>query len=247
MLSGASILVTGASRGLGLELVRQLVARTPVTGPILATCRCPEAAAGLREVAAADQLGRVHVLQLDVNATDSYAVLKSQLANILQGRGLNFLINNAGVAPKSTRINLVDRNQMMTTFETNVVGPLLLTQSLLPLLTTAGKESGKPAVVVNLSSILGSIEENTSQGGLYPYRTSKAALNAVTRSLSIDLRAYNICSVSIHPGWVRTEMGGPNAPLAPPESVSGMLTVLDTFRPEQNGNFYDYTGQPISW
>ena len=95
--------------------------------------------------------------------------------------GVNVLINNAGVAPKSTRINMVTGDQMTSTFLTNVVGPLLLTKALVPLLGQGVQTRGQDSLVVNLSSILGSIGENTSQGGLYPYRASKAALNAVTK------------------------------------------------------------------
>jgi len=100
---------------------------------------------------------------------------------------------------------------------------------------------------VNMSSILGSIAENTSQGGLYPYRASKAGLNACTKSLSLDLAKLKVGSLAIHPGWVKTEMGGKHAPLTPQESIEGVLDVLEKYSRDQNGGFYDYLGREVPW
>ena len=107
--------------------------------------------------------------------------------------------------------------------------------------------SSNPALIVNLSSILGSIAENTKQGGLYPYRASKTALNAVTRSLSLDLAKDRVEAVSIHPGWVRTDMGGNHAPLSPEQSVAGVLAQIDGHTSENNGGFIDQTGKTLPW
>merc|ERR1719312_2354662 len=134
---------------------------------------------------------------------------------------------------------------MTETFYTNVVAPLMLTKSLLPNLGQGAAASNKSSVVLNLSSILGSIAENSKQGGLYPYRASKSALNSVTKSLSIDLKSLKICAVSVHPGWVQTDMGGKHAPLTPQQSIGGVLELIDKFEISQNGGFYDNFGQVL--
>jgi len=136
---------------------------------------------------------------------------------------------------------------MTETFLTNVVGPLLLTKALLPLLGQGAQTSDVGSVVVNLSSILGSIAENTQQGGLYPYRASKAGLNAVTKSLSLDLASLGVGALAVHPGWVQTAMGGQNAPLTPQASVAGVLGVVDSYTREQSGAFLDHTGATLPW
>ena len=244
MLRGANILITGSSRGLGLEMVRQLAARGDIN-KIVATCRDPAQCPALSELDSASD--KIHVLPLDVTRLDSFSVLADSLRQITEGQGLNILINNAGVSPKATKINLVTDQQMRDTFECNVIAPLFLTKSLLPELKQAAQVSSNPALIVNLSSILGSIAENTKQGGLYPYRASKTALNAVTRSLSLDLAKDRVEAVSIHPGWVRTDMGGHHAPLSPEQSVAGVLAQIDGHISDNNGGFIDQTGETLPW
>ena len=113
--------------------------------------------------------------------------------------------------------------------------------------TSPREVSGNPALIVNLSSILGSIAENTKQGGLYPYRASKSALNAVTRSLSLDLANDKVEAVAIHPGWVRTDMGGQHAPLSPEQSVAGVLAQINSHTSDNNGGFIDQEGKTLPW
>ena len=244
MLRGANILITGSSRGLGLEMVRQLAARGD-TNKIVATCRDPAQCPALSDLD--NSSDKIHILPLDVTRLDSFPVLADSLRHITGGQGLNILINNAGVSPKATKINIVTDQQMRDTFECNVIAPLFLTKSLLPELKQAAQVSSNPALIVNLSSILGSIAENTKQGGLYPYRASKAALNSVTRSLSLDLAKDRVEAVSIHPGWVRTDMGGHHAPLSPEQSVAGVLAQIDGHTSENNGGFIDQTGKTLPW
>jgi len=163
-------------------------------------------------------------------------------------KNIDILFNNAGVSPKATRITMVHPEQMTRTFHTNVVAPLFLTKTFLPLLSKSGDKEPNQSLIVNLSSILGSITNNTKQGGLYPYRASKSALNAITRSLSIDLKHQGIGAVTIHPGWVRTDMGGNNAPLSPEQSVRGVLGLVDAYNQDiHNGNFFDNTGDAVPW
>jgi len=243
MLRGSNIFITGCSRGLGLEIVKQLVARGD-TCNIIATCRKPDTCGALTDIS--KQNKNVHVLPLDVTDYASFPSLVENVNGLLSDKGLNILINNAGVSPKSTRINMVTEKQMVETFTCNVVAPLLLTKALLPQLKQ-GSSDNKPSLIVNMSSILGSIAENTRQGGLFPYRSSKSGLNAVTRSLSIDLRGDHVHAVSVHPGWVRTDMGGHNAPLSAEQSVNGVLAQIDNHSDANNGGFIDYSGHELPW
>jgi len=245
-----SILITGCNRGLGLELVRQLI---PQTENLIATCRNLENASDLRELA--DENENLKLLPLDVRDHNCFADFTEEISSMIGSEGLNLFINNAGVSPKSTRINFVTPQQMEETFLVNCISPLMLTKALLPLLKQAAASDPDEnfriphAAVVNISSILGSLTSNEGErsGGLYPYRCSKAALNMVTRSLSSDLAAHNITVVSMHPGWVRTDMGGPNAPLSANESIETMIATLQELRPEHSGHFFNYDGEPLPW
>jgi len=243
MLAGANIFITGCSRGLGLEMVQQL-AGSHKTGLIFATCRAPEVATQLGRLAA--DHSNVHLMSLDVTQCESFPAVSQAVAQITGEQGLNILINNAGISPKSTRINMVTEQQMMETFKTNVVAPVMLTKSLIPNLKKGVSHSNNPSLIVNMSSILGSVAEN-SQGGLYPYRSSKAGLNAVSKSLSLDLSSANILSLALHPGWVQTDMGGKNAPLSPASSVQGILQVLDKVQGADSGGFFDNLGTKLPW
>jgi NAD(P)-dependent dehydrogenase (short-subunit alcohol dehydrogenase family) len=126
-------------------------------------------------------------------------------------------------------------------FRINTIGPTHLTDTLVPNLT-----SGKRKLVVCITSLLGSIADNTS-GGYYAYRSSKAGLNAVVKSLSIDLKPRGIAAVVLHPGWVKTDMGGANAPLEAKESVGGMRSVIARLSLKDSGSFFDYHGKELPW
>ena len=163
--------------------------------------------------------------------------------------GVTCLINNAGVAPKATRYNLVKVEQMEATLKTNLIAPLFLSKAFLPLLKK------NPSLIFNLSSSLGSIENNKkvmdsggAGGGQYPYRCSKAGLNMMTRSLSIDLEPFDVGVMCVHPGWVRTDMGGKYATLTPEESIEGMINLIENYdKTKHNGHFLDYTGSIFPW
>jgi len=242
-IAGAKIFITGCSRGLGVEMVKQLCKRKDGPAMIFASCRSPDTAGRLQELSYVHS--NIRILQLDVDTLDDHDRVKREVER--ETDSLDILINNAGISPKATRINLVKAEQMTETFHTNVVAPLFLTKSFIPLLSNTGKCEDM-SLIVNLSSILGSIAENTKQGGLYPYRASKSALNAITRSLSIDLKHQNIGAVTIHPGWVKTDMGGNNAPLTAEQSVRGVLALVDNFQPDRhNGNFFSNTGDQLPW
>ena len=173
----------------------------------------------------------------------------SEVEKKLEGHGLNLLINNAGVADKAN-LDAVTAQSMIDVYNTNVVAPLILTKGLLPLLRRAASQSSHQnstkTFVANMSSGAGSITNNT-WGSLYPYRPSKAALNMITKSLSIDLEKDGIMAVSLHPGWVQTDMGGPNATLTVEQSVQGLVSVIASLDETKNGGFLDFRGQLLPW
>ena len=222
-----TVLVTGANRGLGLEFVRQLSARGD---EVIATCRDPEAAAELRDTG-------VRVERLEVGDPASARAL----AGALEGRPLDLLLNNAGMGVGGRSFADEDFDSLTRFFEVNSIGPMRLSRLLLDNLL-----SGKGRKIVNVTSKMGSIDDNTS-GGAYGYRSSKAALNMLTKSMALDLRREGVRAIVIHPGWVATDMGGSGAPLTAPESVRGMLSVIDGLTPEQSGRFFDYSGAELPW
>ncbi|KAJ4434775.1 C-signal isoform X4 [Periplaneta americana] len=245
-----SVLITGCNRGIGLGLVKYL-AEQPISPKYLfAACRNPEKAQVLQEIAERNK--NVHILKLDVTDFERYDEAVKYVESVAQEEGLNLLMNNAGISSKFTRINLVKVEQMTGGFLTNATAPLMLTKAFLPLLKKAAQNnSSNPfgasrAAVVNFSSVLGSIAEN-SQGGFYPYRASKAALNAITRSMSVDLKSDGILVVSIHPGWVKTDMGGSNAPMNVEESVSSIMKTVASLNEKHTGTFIQYDGKELPW
>jgi len=220
-------LITGASRGIGREFVQQLRARGE---QVLATVRREEDAGPLREVGARVEL-------LDV--TDDAAV--TALAKQLESEPVDVLLNNAGVMGRSRSLDQVELDDLGRCFEINAVAPLRVTRAFLPHL-----RRGSERLVLQMTSRMGSIEDNTS-GGAYAYRASKAALNMLNRSLSLDLAADDFRCVLLHPGWVRTDMGGSGAPLTVEDSVRGLLRVIDGLGPADNGAFFDFQGERIPW
>lgn len=229
------VLVTGANRGIGLEFVRQLLARGD---RVFAACRQPGKALKLTELAGAHP-GRLVVMPLDLTKERSIAELVRETAALTEA--LDILINNAGVLVSGERYGELAAKAFAATFATNVIGPLLLTQALTPLLAR-----GDAPKVVNLSSDLGSLT-HTAAFVTPSYSVSKAALNMVTRQLAAPLAAHGIAVVSVNPGWVRTQMGGARAPLDAATSVSGMLAVVDRLRASASGGFVDYSGAAIAW
>ncbi len=222
--------VTGANRGIGLELVRQLLARG---GEVHAAVRDPDAAGELRALGG-DRL-RIH--RLDVLDPESVAAL----ARALEAAPVDLLINNAGVyGGDHQHLSDVDFEDAVRTYRVNALGPLRVTLALLPNLKAA---KGK---VIQVTSGMGSIADNKS-GSFYAYRMSKAALNMMSRTLAVDLRGAGVASAVINPGWVKTDMGGPGAPTPVEESVRGMLHEIDAFTLDGTGGFLDWKGRPYPW
>ncbi len=230
-----TVFVTGANRGLGLEFARQYA---DDGWEVLATCRSPDRADALRELAASGLEGRIEVLRLDVADDDQV----SRLGGLLRDRAIDLVINNAGVGGGDRqRLPDIDFAGWMATLSTNAVGPLRVVQALLPSI-----KAGRGRKIVALSSGMGSIANNTS-GGSYAYRTSKAALNAAFKSLSIDLKDDGIAVAVLSPGWVQTDMGGPNARISPQESVADLRRVIEGLDLSGSGGFYSYDGSPLPW
>ena len=233
-----TVLVTGANRGLGLEWVRQLVGRVD---RLFATCRRPGDADALREFAASHP-DTITVFGLDV--TDP-AAIDAAADRVREDAGaLDLLLNNAGVngGGSSDRFGTVDADTMTDVLRVNAVGPHLMTQSFADLLRAAAGG----ATVVNVTSQLGSIAR-TSGGGWHSYKASKAALNMCTRLQAGALEDDGVIVVAMHPGWVRTDMGGANARLSTEEAVSGMLDVIDGLSPADAGRFLAYDGEELPW
>ncbi len=223
---GHTVLITGANRGIGLEFARQYAADG---WTVIGTARRP---AGAEELAALD----VEIMQLDVTDRESIAAL----ASALDGRPIDMLINNAGIFPRVSQIENVDADDYMQTLAVNTLGPVLVTQAVMPNL-----REGELKQVVNITSGLASIGQNS--GGFYGYRESKAALNMFTSTLAAELGDDGFIALALHPGWVRTDMGGANANLSPEESVSGMRTVIAGLTAEHNGRYFGYDGSEVAW
>ncbi len=226
-------LVTGANRGLGLEFVRQLLARGQ---RVIATCRQPGRALELTRLAGTYP-GHLIVLPLTLPEPRSIADLAREVEAL--DLHIDLLINNAGLMHRGDRFGTLDLDGLRDTFSANAAGPLLLTQALTPSLVDHAK-------VVNLSSRLGSIA-CTEAWRTPSYAISKAALNMVNKLLSIALAEQGVIVLAISPGWVRTDMGGADAMLTPADSVAGMLRVIDALTAADNGRFLDHLGTTVAW
>ena len=220
-------LVTGANRGIGLELVRQLLGRDY---EVHATYRTSKG--GLEGLASS----QLHEHQLDVRNEEA---VKAMMVSI--DTPLDVLINNAGVADgRWSSVEEIDMDVVREVLDINAVAPLLVTQCALPLLT---KKGGKVAMI---TSLMGSIDDCHS-GKSYAYRASKTALNMLATSMKNELRDQGVSVVLIHPGWVETDMGGPRAPLGVEESVTGILSRIEEQTLESSGRFVDYKGESLPW
>ena len=222
-----TVLVTGANRGIGLELARQYAA---AGWRVIGTARKPGAAEELRSLGAG-------VVQLDV--TDASSV--ERMAQELSGTPIDLLINSAGIQPLMWTLDEIDFEAFERALAVNTVGPVRVTRALLPHLRAGGLRT-----IVNVTTNLSSIEGNT-EGGFYGYRESKAGLNMFTKSLAAELGKEGFTCIVLHPGWVKTDLGGPQAPLEVEESVSGMRRVIDGLQPSDNGAFLTWAGERMAW
>ena len=228
-----SILITGTNRGIGLEFVKHYIKNNE---KVIATCRNRNSAKDLLELE--NTTNNLSLVELDVSNPNSINNFTSKIA----GLPIDTFISNAGVSgPKNIEFGNFDAKEWLDVFNINTIAPLLITQKILKNLRL-----GKNKKLAFISSKVGSIEDNTG-GGMYIYRTSKTALNQVIKSLSIDLKGENFIVVALHPGWVQTDMGGPNALIDTKTSVKGLIEVIDNLTPKNSGKFYNYDGSPIPW
>ncbi|PRQ05854.1 hypothetical protein ENSA5_01740 [Enhygromyxa salina] len=219
----ATILITGASRGIGLELARQLSARTD---EVIATCR--------RSNSALDELGVRVEAGIDVTDGESLAELDRRLGDL----SIDVLINNAGILQPST-LDALDFDAIRRQFEVNAMGPLRVVSSL-----RARLGSGSKIAIV--TSRMGSLADNSS-GGSYGYRMSKAAVNMAGVSLAHDLRPEGVAVALLHPGWVQTEMTGGTGHITAQESARGLIARIDALTLETSGGFWHQDGSRLPW
>ena len=231
-----TIFITGASRGIGRELARQLLAKG---NRVIASCRNPDKADDLR--ALQSEFKELEIVGLVVDDENSVLSCFNKLKD--DNRTIDLLFNNAGIIDWED-MNAVTFDSLEKVYRTNLIGALLVLRASLPCL----RKSTDP-LVVNLSSRLGSISlrGNTQLGGAIAYQCSKAALNMLTKQASIDLAALGIRVISLSPGWVRTEMGGSEAKYEVRESVRLMLQTLDNLNSGDSGVFLGEDGSEISW
>ena len=229
-----STLITGANRGLGLALTKQYAAQG---WRIYACCRDVDAASQLNAVAAAAGKN-VTVHGLDVTAGASVAALAAAISNT----AIDVLLNNAGVyLDKTEGFGESKFDDWEETFRVNTFAPMRLAEAFVEQVARSDRKQ-----IISISSAMGSQAENTD-GGAYAYRASKAALNAVTRSLAADLKDRGITVAVFHPGWVSTDMGGSTAPVTPAESAHGIRAVIEGLTAADSGRFLGYDGAEIPW
>ncbi len=229
-----TVLVTGANRGLGLEFARQYGA---AGWRVFAACREPDDAKDLQRVAV-ESGGRLRILQMDV--TDSASVRAA--AAELKGEAIDLLINNAGVGgPPGQRLGGLDYDAWARVMDANTLGPMRVSEAFVENVAQSRQKR-----IVTITSGMGSIEDNTS-GGRYAYRSSKAAVNMVIRSLAVDTASRGITCIVMNPGWVRTDMGGEGGTLSPEESIKAMRSVIASLKPEDSGRFFNYNGKIYPW
>jgi len=228
-----TVLITGANRGIGLALAEALLHDGYA---VIAGCRLPEAAADLQQLASRTRL--IDIILLDVNSDE---LVSAAVASVAKTRNrLDVIVNNAGLMPEKGDESIADLPlaHLRSAFETNVIGCARVIRAFLPLL----RGSNRPRIL-NVSSGLGSISSR-DDASYYAYATSKAALNMLTRSIALELISEGITTVTISPGWVRTDMGGLDAPLSPKESAHSLVHAIRTVGPELNGQFLERSGKP---
>lgn len=233
------ILITGASRGLGIEFTKQYLERGD---KVIATCRQPKKAKELERLKK-DFGDNLEIEQLDVTSEKSKEILYQKLSD--KSIEINLLINNAGIISGNEKegpsFGELYKEDFSKVFQVNSVSPILISEKFLPLLKT-----GSEPKIVNISSMSGSISNRTRSGG-YAYSSSKAALNMMTKTLSNELKEMEITVVVIHPGWVKTDMGGENAPLELEGSINSIINVIDSLSIADTGKFLDWQRNEVQW
>ena len=230
------ILITGAGRGLGLGFARQWL---DAGNRVFALARDPGIASGLRDLA------KTHgdsLIPITGDVADESSIRRARTAVEEQTDRLDLLLNNAGIyGSRDETLDSLNPEDLHRVFEVNAIGPIRMAREFLPLLLRGNRPR-----IINMTSLMGSLEDNSS-GGSWAYRLSKAALNMANRNLALELAPRGILSVVLHPGWVRTDMGGSHAPLALEDSVAEMVATIDRLTDEKSGRFIDRKGEELPW
>ena len=230
-----NLLITGANRGIGLEFAKQYA---EADWRVFACCRNPDKSGALTQLAS-QHAGMLSMHALDVTNFEQIERLAAELAS----QEIDLLLNNAGIYldAHNNGFGATDYAAWMHTFRVNSMAPLKMAETFVRQITCSQQKK-----IVSITSKMGSIADNTS-GDSYLYRSSKTALNMVAKSLSIDLAPRGIIVAVLHPGWVRTDMGGPNALITVQQSVAGMRRMIARLAPADSGKFYAYDGKEIPW
>jgi NAD(P)-dependent dehydrogenase (short-subunit alcohol dehydrogenase family) len=224
--------VVGANRGIGLGVVKEMLRHG---WSVIATARRPEAATELKSLAAAFP-GKLEIVGLDITETGQV----DAFAGAMKGRKLDAVLVNAGVAgPGHMSASQATKAEIGSLMFTNAVAPIRLARAL------AGSVRDKTGVLAFTSSIMGSVALNT--GGHELYRASKAALNSLSRGLWSEVKGRGITLLTLHPGWVRTAMGGPSAPVGVEDSARGLVAVIERERGKHRHAFIDFQGEEVAW
>jgi NAD(P)-dependent dehydrogenase (short-subunit alcohol dehydrogenase family) len=230
----SAVLITSASRGIGLEFVRQYAEDG---WRVFAACRDPASAARLEPVAKASR-GNIEVLRMDVTDAEGIRAAARQVGE----QPIDVLINSAGImGGGGQRVGDMDYESWKEVLDINTLGPMRVTEAFFEALRRSQRK-----IVATITSGMGSLADNTS-GGWIAYRSSKAAVNMVMRSLAIDLKSRGLICVVLNPGWVKTDMGGPNANITPQKSVSNMRRVIEKLSAADSGKFFHHDGSEYPW
>nr|VFK51756.1 MAG: Short-chain dehydrogenase [Candidatus Kentron sp. TC] len=235
-----TILITGTNRGIGLELTRQYAENG---WAVLACCRAPESANELNELATRfsnESDAGVHIHPLDVTNDAERAALAADL----RGQPIDILLNNAGISGDwgTQGFGQCRADEWLKVLHTNVIAPMLLTQDLVENVSASERKT-----IANMSSGIGSVSEAGAMEGRYIYRSSKAALNMISKLCAADLAVCGVTVVALHPGWVRTDMGGPDGAFSVEESATALRNVLGGIGFSDSGRFIDIDGRTIPW
>ena len=232
----STTLITGANRGLGLEFTRQYLAEHYT---VIAACRDPGKAPELQQLER-ESHGALSLVEIDV--ADTSSVKRAAASVSVKNPTIDLLINCAGIFGAGAQtIGSLDYESWMRVLEVNVLGPARVSEAFLEPVVRSERR-----LIVTITSGMGSLTDNES-GGYVAYRTSKAAVNMLMRSAAIDLKPRGVACIVVNPGWVKTDMGGPNAKLTPKESVGAMRRLISKLGPKDSGRFYNYDGREYPW
>ncbi|GBM26212.1 C-factor [Araneus ventricosus] len=248
-----SVLITGANRGIGLEFVKQLVKLPRPPKYIFATYRDRNTIETLKQLRDDSKETIILLIKMDARNADQIESARRIIEDMVGEKGLNLLINNAGVLKRQGFPETTEEN-MLLHFETNTVGPVMIFKAMLPLLQKAATNGPagmnvSKATVLNISSAGGSIKSQTSKGSVdsISYKTSKAALNMAMKVISLTIRDQGILVVNMCPGWVKTDLGSAAAQLEVSESVSAMMSTLSRLNESHHATFVDRNGETIPY